>query len=370
MASVRKWRNRWQVKWRDADGRSLYQSFATKAEAEQAARAIEARIVLEGRPPIAPSGDAVTLARWWDRWEPGRAWRPATRETHAIHWRRYIQPVFGRMPLEQITTADVRRWHRRLEQKGLAPRTVAAVHRTLSMALQGAVEDELVTRNPARGARLPRPPVEPPAALSPTELAAFLNAIDFTTPTLSTYARLLASTGVRRAEGTGLTWDRVDLDAGTMTIDRQLDYSASMLPAWSPTKTGGRRTVPLTPATVELLRSHRSSQPVVAIKDALVFTRADGSAWPRSTLADGWRRAAKYLADGDEATGRASAPLPAGARGWHTLRHTVASRLLEAGVPPVEAATMLGHTPEQLLTTYAHVVDRTAADERLRAALS
>jgi integrase len=368
MASVLKWRKRWRVKWRDADGRSLYESYATKAEAEQAARAIEARTVLHGRPPIAPTTDALTLARWWDRWEPGRPWRPSTRATHGVHWSRYIKPVFGRMPLDQITTADVRRWHRKLEEKGLAPRTVGAVHRTLSMTLQGAVEDELLARNPARVARLPRPVESPPVALTAGQLDSLLTAIDATAPTLSAYARVLAATGVRRAEGAGLTWDRIDLDAGIMTIDRQLDYSAT-LPAWCPTKTSGRRNIPLTRSTVELLRAHRRAQSVVAIKDALVFIRGDGTAWPRTTLADAWRRARKYLADGDEEAGRDPSPLPDGARGWHTLRHTVASRLLEAGVPPAEAAAMLGHTPEQLLSTYAHVIDRQAADERLRAAL-
>jgi integrase len=79
-------------------------------------------------------------------------------------------------------------------------------------------------------------------------------------------------------------------------------------------------------------------------------------------MQDAWTRAAKVLAE-------AGTPLPAGARGWHTLRHTVASRLLEAGVPPADIAAMLGHTVDQLLTTYSHITDRRAADERLRAAL-
>jgi integrase len=361
MASVQKHRNRWRVKWRDENGRALYDSFSTKADAEQAARAIEARTVLAGRPPAVADDNAMTLARWWARWEPGRQWRPSTRETHDGHWRRYIQPVFGKMPLDQITSADVRKWHRRLEQKGLAPGTIAAVHRTLSSVLQGAVEDEIITRNPARAARYRRPTQSEPVALDPTTLAAFLDAADATTK-LGNFARFLASTGLRRAEAAGLTWDRVDLDAAELTVDRQLDYTQP-LPAWSPTKTGEKRRVPLTVDTVALLRAIRATQPVVPMHDALVFARADGSAWPRSTLQDGWHRAAKEMAD-------KGTPLPDGARGWHTLRHGVASRLLEAGVPPAEAAELLGHSAETLLATYTHVVDRGAADARLRAALS
>jgi integrase len=363
MASVRKHGSRWRVRWRDEHGRQLYESFATRAEAEKAARAIEARTVLDGKPPSAPDPDVLTLAKWWARWEPGRPWAASTRATHAVHWRRYIEPVFGKMPLAAITTADVRRWHRKLEARGLAPGTVAAVHRTLSMVLEGAREDELITRNPARAARLRRRAQAPPAALDPPTLAALLDAVDRITPALGAYARLVAATGLRRAEAAGLTWDRVDLDEGALIVDRQLDWTAPAQPAWAPTKTRTSRRVPLAPETVEMLRAHRAAQPVVALRDALVFTRPDGSPWPRSTLQDAWRRAAAAVA-------RDGIQLPAGARGWHTLRHTVASRLLERGVPPAEASAVLGHSPEVLLGTYAHVVDQAAADARLRAALS
>jgi integrase len=112
---------------------------------------------------------------------------------------------------------------------------------------------------------------------------------------------------------------------------------------------------------VGMLRAHRAAQTVASI-DGFVFTRTDGRPWPRTTLADAWHRAAdKLAADG--------APLPVGANGWHALRHSLASRLVEAGIPPAEVAEQLGHTVDMLLSTYSHVVDRTAADSRLRASL-
>jgi integrase len=363
MASIHQHRNRWRVKWRDENGRQLVDSYATKEEAEEAARRVEARTVLDGRPPVAPDDSVLTLSRWWDRWEPGRPWRVSSRKAYASRWTHYIKPVFGRVPIDQITTADIRKWHRRLEAKGLAPASVAAMHGTLSMVLQGAVEDELLTRNPARTARLPKTPTVEPVALDPATSALLLATIEATTPGLAMYAYLIAGTGLRRAEAAGLTWDRVDLDGGTLRVDRQLDWSASRLPAWSPTKTTATRTVPLTADLVERLRAHRAAQPVTAIGgDGLVFTRPNGAAWGKSTVIAAFRRSADKLAE-------AGTPLPEGARGWHSLRHTVASRLLEAGITPAEAADLLGHSPEMLLSTYAHVVDRSAAQERLRAAL-
>jgi integrase len=361
MASVSQHRNRWRVRWRDEHGRQLVESFATKAEAEQAAKVIEARAVVDGRPPAVFDENALTLAKWWDRWEPGRAWRDSTRAAAQTDWRKWICPVFGKMPLDTITTADIERFHRKLESRGLAPNTVAGVHRTLSMCLQGAVRDQLIARNPAREVRVRRPPVTQPVALDPVTLDRLYAALVETTPGLVVFARVVAATGLRRSEAAGLTWDRVDLERGELTVDRQLDIATSAKAAWSPTKTGRARRVVLPPRIVDELRAHRAAQSVIALH-GLVFATPQGRPWPRTTLQEAWHRAAAKLAED-------GAALPDGARGWHTLRHTTASRLLEAGVPPVEAAELLGHSPEMLLATYSHVVDRSAADARLRAAL-
>ena len=102
-------------------------------------------------------------------------------------------------------------------------------------------------------------------------------------------------------------------------------------------------------------KASRASTP-----ETLLFMQLDGRRWARSSLSKAWRDAAKTL----------KTPLPAGARGWHTLRHTVSTRLLEAGVPVTDAAGMLGYSPEMLLSTYAHISDQAATDDRLRKALA
>jgi integrase len=357
MASVHKHGNRWRVKWYSDTGRQLVESFPTEADAREAARRVEAQTVLDRRPPDLIDGDTLTVARWWARWEPGRPWRASTRTVHDQHWRLYIRPVFGGVPLENISSADISRWHRRLEARGLAPGSVRAIHKTFAQALEAAVLDGLLQRNPARAAKLRRTPAHPAVALDTATLDAMLAAIAKTSPELGTFARLIAATGLRLAETAGLTWDRIDLKAGLLVVDRQIDWDSSAT-KWTPTKTTETRRVPLTPAVVADLEAWKESYPPVG--DDLLFTQPDGRRWARSSLSKAWRDAAKTL----------KPPLPAGARGWHTLRHTVSTRLLEAGVPVTDAAGMLGHSPEMLLTTYAHISDQAATDARLRAALS
>jgi integrase len=360
MASVQRHKSKWRVKWR-IDGRAVYESFATEKQARAAAARIEARELLDERPPPASEPAALTLGRWWDLWNPGKQWRASSRIKHESNYRLYIGPVFGKVALTAITGADIRRWHRKLEGRKLAPRTIASIHRTLAGCLQGAVEDELLHRNPARAARLAHTSRTPPVALSADDLDALYDALEQTTPSLVGFARLIAHTGLRRSEISGLTWDRIDLDTGVITIDRQMDHVAPTLPAWTPPKNNRTRRVVLSETATGLLRSHRLAQAVVRL-DGLVFTDEQGRPFGPSRLGHCWRTAAaRTAADGH--------PLPAAARGWHSIRHSYASRLLESGVAPATVATQLGHSVNELLSTYSHVVDRSGEDERLRAAL-
>jgi integrase len=360
MASVRKHGNKWQVRWRTAGGRTgdqQVQSFATEREAEDFAKRVEAQTIVDGKPPEVDP-DAMTLAQWWSRWEPGRSWSDSSRRQHTSRWSRWIKPVFGHVGIDAIRVVDVERFRATMVGEGLAPLTVRHVLATFAQLLQGAVDSEVIARNPVRLVKSPGGVTNTPVALDAPTTAALLDAIAAAKPELECFARFIAATGVRRGEAAGLCWSQVDLAAGSVTIDRQSDNHGGFMP----TKTKRDRTVPLTAGMVAMLREHKRQQVASITGDALVFPSPGGGQWELSMLARTWKAAV-------EALERSEHPVPAGAKGWHTLRHTVASRLLEGGVPPAEAAAMLGHNADVLLRTYAHVTNRQSADERLRAAL-
>jgi integrase len=361
MAYYRRRGNRWQLRWETPDGRETSQSFATEAEAKAAKKRVDATMTLTGAPPITARPGVPTVAEWWDRWEPGQRWRPSTRATHDSHWRTSIRPAFGRMPIDAVTVDQLERWHRTLERR-LAPGTVAANHRTFALALAGAERAGLLDRNPARLVRpLSRRPVATPEMLTDEALAELDRALADTEPRLRTFARVCALAGLRRGEAAGLTWDRVDLEHQRLTVDRQLDFTATRAahtPIWSPTKTGEARQVPIPAPLAADLRAHRSEYGIGA--GQLVFTDRRNHPWNSTRLSAVWRDARDCLAN-------TATPLPASARGWHSLRHGYASRLLTAGVPVAEVAAVLGHADASTtLRTYAHMLDEAEAHARVR----
>ena len=291
----------------------------------------------------------------------GREWARSTRQCQQSRWKTYINPVFGRVPIDRITTADIRKWHRKLEARGLAPRYIVAIHLCLSAVLQGAVEDELIVRNPGPAAKLRRTPKTLPVALDRDETAAFIDAVAATTPRLAPYARFVAATGLRRAEAAGVTWDRIDLDTGTLTVDRQLDYTAPVQPpAWCPTKTAKTRRVLLTDTTVATLREHRRPLGRPTLGVGVHEQRSPVGQQSVSRRLAPRRRPSRRV--GQSATGRC----PRLAR-VAPHRRVTAPR---GRCPTRRSCRDARPHPAQLLTTYAHVVDRSAADALIRAVLT
>jgi integrase/recombinase XerD len=77
----------------------------------------------------------------------------------------------------------------------------------------------------------------------------------------------------------------------------------------------------------------------------LLLLRDDGSPWPHAYACEKFRNVCRQIGLSDDVV-------------FHTLRHTYASLLLEAGTAPLIVARQLGHsTMQTVIHTYAHLTD-------------
>jgi integrase len=128
----------------------------------------------------------------------------------------------------------------------------------LRAGLDGAVRDGLLGH--IRSALIKRPGVERREArhLDAGDVAAVLKAAE---PSRYHSALvLIASTGLRKGEALALRWDRVDLDAATLKVAATISRVNHTLTTTEPKTARSRRTVPLSPAVVAMLRKHRATQ--------------------------------------------------------------------------------------------------------------
>ena len=199
--------------------------------------------------------------------------------------------------------------------------------------------------------------------LSIAEVASLLDAVKD-----SRYApllRLLVATGLRRGETLALRWSDVDLSNGLLRVRGTLSRVDGHLVIGEPKTERLRRNLPLSPATVVLLRSVKASQAVERLKAASIWVETGHVFTTQIGTAVDPRNALRAISTAAKASGMADV-------GLHTLRHSFATHMLEAGVPLHTVSELLGHSSVAVTgDVYGHVSTEGArsAVERLSAAM-
>jgi integrase len=150
----------------------------------------------------------------------------------------------------------------------------------------------------------------------------------------------------------------LDLGAGTLTVRHNLVDRVSEVTLDTPKTRASRRTLALSPDTVKTLLLRRQAQAVE--RGAAARWQEHGMVFPsdEGTL----MRPTNLTRTFNALCARAGVPRIR----LHDLRHTAASLMIRAGIPPKVVADRLGHTdPGFTLKVYAHVYD----EQRREAAL-
>jgi integrase len=344
---------RWQVRYRHPRTNDLLAApgtFKLKGDATRWLAGTQREI--ERGTWVDPEWGTVTLRDYAVTWLAQRTLRPRTVELYQGLLDRYIVPGLGKMELGDLSPREVRTWHADLLQRGRpGPVTIAKAYRLLRTICETAVSDEMITRNPCnlKGAAVEHSPERP--VFTVAEVEALADAID------ERYKALLllaAWCGLRLGEALALTRSDVDLDGGTVGIDKSAAELKSGKRIVGPPKTkAGIRVVHVPPHVVPALRSHLERFSGLD-ETALVFTGTQGQPVRRGSLYTAWLRATKKLGLG-------------GVR-LHDLRHTGATLAAATGASTKELMLRLGHASSDAALRYQHATAN--RDEAIARALS
>jgi integrase len=154
--------------------------------------------------------------------------------------------------------------------------------------------------------------------------------------------------GLRPGEVSGLTWNAVDLDAGTVVIHQTMTWLGQTPTLKPSTKTGRARTLDLPPRALDALRWHRKRQVEEKLYlgdrwplhwQSLVFVTTNGTPISPSNM----RRTISMMARDAEISGKVTP---------YDLRHTATSLLSAAGVGSELLADLLGHTSTRMVERF------------------
>jgi integrase len=340
---------RYRVRYVDPSGAERSKTFSRKADADDFATSV--RHDIRSNTYIDPRVGQQPVEAYLEAWRAQQAHhRPKTAASTATRFRTMVYPYLGDRAIASVKPSTIRQWQADLLAAGYSASTVKGVRGQVAGAFNDAIRDRLLTVSPFEGVKAPEVVRDEIVPLTVAQVRAGERAAPDRYRALVT---LVAETGLRAGEAWGLTRDRLDLEAGTVRVNRQLVGRDGSTPVFGPPKSRASvRTVPLAPRTVRAMEKHLANYP--AEPGELVFRTLRGGPLTRTVWARAWH---PKDADG-KPTGKGIAPamgLPAGA-GLHQLRHFYASLLIAAGRSPKEVQERLGHASlEETLSTYVHL---------------
>ena len=273
--------------------------------------------------------------------------KPPTQHKYRQMLARNIVPAFGEMALDQLSFADISRFHASMSA---TPYEANANLLLLSSMYHRAVEWGVLERSytlPTRGVKK-FPTRSRERFLSPEERATLDAFLDRALTIPANKAghlrwhsvaaiRLLAMTGMRRSEVLDLKWQMVDYRHRCLRLEDS--------------KTG-QKVVPVSDDVLALIRECRQVWercPYRPRPEYVIYSRMGGRV-ANSTLTATWSRGVRDRIPGFERVR------------LHDLRHSAASDALMAGVPLALVGKILGHRRPETTARYAHIADSVMSD--------
>ena len=366
MACIRKRREKWVADYRDGGGVRRWRTFDTKRAAEDfLAKTIPE--VRQGKRALLPV--TITVAAYAERWLRliASTVKPRTLASYAGMLRLHLLPAFGAWRVQHLDKGGIKSVLADKLATRLSRNTVRIMHATLRAMLRAAVDDGVLSLNPAEKLGRHLHLVIPKAtrqenikAMTREQRQRFLVTAAQVAPRYYPLFFTLAGTGIRLGEALALYGEDVDGLAREIRVMRSLSRGQIGTP-----KAGHGRSVDMSQTLSELLTQlqHRRTQEAVLLGwqrlPPWVFCTRAGTPLDESKV----RRAMRHVLR------QAKLPLHFSP---HCLRHTYASLMLQQGESLTYVQRQLGHASINLTAdTYGKwlPLGNKAAVDRLDATL-
>ncbi len=248
----------------------------------------------------------------------------AAKKADPRHYRGHatsLKAVFGGLTLAEITPKLIVDYKNRRYAAGLKPASINRELATLKKAFNLAVKEwEWCRDNPVSRVSMERENNRRDRWLTSEEEARVLERC---APWLHDLVTFALHTGMRMGEILELTWRGVDLNRRTVTVLRS--------------KNGERRTIPVNQTVLTVLKDKAGLR---SLKTDLVFCSQALTPLESGHLRRSFRLALRKAQIEDFH--------------FHDLRHTFATRLVQAGVDLYKVQRLLGHQSPVMTQRYAH----------------
>lgn len=333
--------------------RTTRRGFKTQKEAKKAERELLLSVEENGFTDRSSKPTFKEVADLWlESYET--TVKPTTYQNTKNYLNAIIENHFKEIRIESVSVAMMQKIVIDLSKKYVAYLSQLSI---INRVFKYALHLDIIQTNPVD--RIIRPKQQKPRkekiALTKEELNQFLTlAKKDARPVLYTAWHTLAYTGLRRGELLGLEWSDIDFENKTMSVNKTLVTVNGSLYTQSPKTKRSTRTISLDDATIQVLKNWKLEQKKQFFKNGvkstdIVITNIKGSYLDFAYFRDELK---KFLSTHNLKQFSV-----------HSLRHTHASLLFEAGIEPKTISDRLGHSNIQTtLNMYTHLNDKQRSD--------
>lgn len=296
--------------------------------------------------------NAMMVDAWFEYWISikEKTVRPNTVRNYRERYHRNISIVIGKMLLIDVKPIHCQKIFSDMADEGYKTTTIYQTRIALYNMLDFAKENDVIINNPCKKSVKSDmgQPSDKKEALTIDVQRKFLEAAR--DQSYENQYRFVLQTGLRTGELVGLKWDDIDFKNKTLTISRTMEYRYKV-GEWriGPPKSGsGYRTVPLTDEAIRILKAQKeknSKIKVIPMEWAdQVFLCRKGEPVKNSTY--------------DTALFKICDKVGIKRFSMHVLRHTFATRCIEAGMMPKTLQKILGHSNIGItMNLYVHITE-------------
>lgn len=356
----------YEYRWRSENGKRNYIYAKTLEELRER----EGEVARDKSDGIRTDARNITVNDIYELWvKLKKGLKDNTFANYQYMYEQFVYPDFGKRKITTLKRSDVRRFYNTLaDDKYLKVSTIDGIHTVLHQVLDLAVEDEYLRLNPSDNAlkELKQTHLFDEDRRKSLTIDEQRLLIEFLTSSEQyrhwlPIITVMVEGGLRVGEATGLRWEDIDLEKGLIDINHTLVYynhrvGGCYFAINTPKTAAGRRTVPMTKAVKETLIQERKYQEEHGIRCVaridgytdFVFVNRFGNTQHQGTINKALRRIIRdcnqeVLDKVSSGKLKKSAIVLLPKFSCHSLRHTCATRLCEAGVNMKVVQDVLGH---------------------------
>ena len=213
----------------------------------------------------------ITFSEFTEQWEKNYAVNLAPKTLYEYKKNlKKINIAIGNIPLRELSPLHLTEFYNQLrnsykqqlhyEGKKLSENTVLHYYTLIGGILNKAVEWDIIDKNPNN--KVPRPKIQKhePKFYDDEQVQNLLRCLENESLKTQAIIFLALDTGARRGEITGLDWENIDLQKGTVHIKKSTQMLDGKIFEKMPKNNSSIRLLPITSKTVEVLKAYKKEQ--------------------------------------------------------------------------------------------------------------